>query len=111
MEKCALLGDIYVMSKKSMSYHIMELYVMTIVASLFEKHLCNQSIATVKNTDDFCYENKPSRATTKSAIFAVSKDEWNTKEDTGKSKKNALYVLRYAKRHLSGRNNCIVVTD
>ena len=34
--------------------------------------------------------------------FAVSKDEWDTKEDTGKSIKNTLYVLRYAKRHLSG---------
>jgi len=31
--------------------------------------------------------------------FAVSKDEWNTKEDTGKSMKNALYVLQYAQRH------------
>ena len=30
-------------------------------------------------------------------LFAVSKDEWNTKEDTGKSMKNALYILRYAK--------------
>ena len=29
--------------------------------------------------------------------FAVSKDEWDTKEDTGKSMKNALYVLRYVK--------------
>ena len=30
----------------------------------------------------------------------VGKDEWDTKEDTGKlSMKNALYVLRYAKRH------------
>jgi len=33
--------------------------------------------------------------------FAVNKDEWNTKEDTGKSLKIALDVLRYAKRHLS----------
>ena len=40
--------------------------------------------------------------TTKSTLFVVSKDEWNTKEDTGKSMKNALYVLWYAKRHLSG---------
>jgi len=32
----------------------------------------------------------------------VSKDEWDTKEDAGKSMKNALYVLRFAKRHLSG---------
>ena len=57
-------------------------------------------IATMKNTDDFQYEGKPSRAIAKST--AVSKDEWDTKEDTGKSMKNALYVLRYAKRHLSG---------
>ena len=30
-------------------------------------------------------------------FFAVSKDEWDTKEDSGKSMKNALYVLWYAK--------------
>jgi len=35
-------------------------------------------------------------------LFTVSKNEWNTKEDTGKSLKNALDVLQYAKRHLSG---------
>ena len=34
--------------------------------------------------------------------FSLSQDEWDTKEDNGKSMKNALYVLRYAKRHLSG---------
>ena len=33
--------------------------------------------------------------------FAVSKDEWNTKEDTCKSVKNALYVLWSTKRHMS----------
>ena len=33
-------------------------------------------------------------------LFIVRKDEWNTKEDTGKSLKNALDVLQYAKRHL-----------
>ena len=41
----------------------------------------------MKNTDDFCNEGKPSRATAKSTLFAVSKDEWDTKEDTGKSMK------------------------
>ena len=46
------------------------------------------------NTGDFHYEGKPSRATVKSTLFAVSKDEWGTKEDTGKSMKNALYVLQ-----------------
>ena len=62
-------------------------------------------IVTMTNTDDFRYEGKPSRAIAKSTFFAVSKDEWDTKEDTGKSMKDALYILRYAKRHLSGRND------
>ena len=53
----------------------------------------------MKNMDDFRFEGKPSRACAKSTPFPVSKDEWDTKEDTGKSMKNALYVLRYAKRH------------
>ena len=44
---------------------------------------------------------KPSWATTKLTLFTVSKDKWNTKEDTGKSLKNALDVLWYAKRYLS----------
>ena len=44
--------------------------------------------------DDFHYGgNHASHATTKSTPFAVSKDEWGTKEDTGKSMKNALYVV------------------
>ena len=62
-------------------------------------------IATMKNTDDFRFEGKPSRARAKSTPFPVSKDEWDTKEDTGKSMKNALYALWYAKRHLSGRSD------
>ena len=62
-------------------------------------------IATMKNMDDFHLEGKPSRACAKSTFFPVSKDEWDTKEDTGKSMKNALYILWYARRHLSGRSN------
>ena len=62
-------------------------------------------IATMKNMGDFRNKRKSSRATTKSTPFAVSKDEWDTKEDTGNYMKNALYVLRYAKRYLSGRSN------
>ena len=34
--------------------------------------------------------------------FAVSKDKWNTKEDTGKYVKNTLYILQYSKRNLLG---------
>jgi len=40
--------------------------------------------------------------TTKLIPFAVSKDEWDTKKDLGKSMKNALYVQRYGKWHLLG---------
>ena len=62
-------------------------------------------VVTTKNTDTFCYEGKPSHATAKSTLFAVSKNEWDTKEDTGKSMKNALYILWYAKRHFLGRSD------
>ena len=50
-------------------------------------------VATMKNTDDFCYEWKPSCVTAKSTPFAlpfaVNKHKWDTKENTGKSMKNA----------------------
>ena len=62
-------------------------------------------VATMKNTNDFCYKGKPSRATAKSTPFVVSQDEWDTKEDTGKSMKNTLYKLQYAKRHMSSRSD------
>ena len=62
-------------------------------------------VATMKNMDDFCYKGKPSHSTTNLTLFAVSKDEWDTKEDTGKSMKNVLYILQYAKRHLLGQSN------
>ena len=58
----------------------------------------------MKNMNDFHYERKSSCATAKLTLFDVNKDEWDTKEDTGKSMKNALYVLQYAKRHLLGRS-------
>ena len=69
---------------------------------LFKKHLCYQNSHYDKYGRFPLREGKPSRAIAKSTLFAVSKDERDTKEDTGKSMKNALYVLRYAKRHLSG---------
>ena len=57
---------------------------------LFEKRLCKQNSHYEKIR---ATQKKPSCATTKSTIFTISKDEWNTKEDTGMSMKNALYVL------------------
>jgi len=40
--------------------------------------------------------------TTKSTLFAVSKDKW---QGNGKSIRNALYVQQYGKRYLSGWSN------
>jgi len=56
-------------------------------------------VATMKITDNFHYNWKPSRAY---HIIDTSHGEWGTKEDTGKSMKNALHVQRYDKKHLSG---------
>lgn len=77
---------------------------------LLEKHLCNQSrhyekygrflLKEAINQFPLKEARNRSRATARLTLFTISKDEWNTKEDTGKSMKNALYVLRYAKRHL-----------
>ena len=50
-------------------------------SSTCPKSTSAMKIATAKNTDDFRYEEKPSRATTKSTLFAVSKDEWDAKEE------------------------------
>jgi len=35
--------------------------------------------------------------TTKSTPFVVSEDEWGTKDNSGNSTKNVLYVLQYTK--------------
>ena len=51
-------------------------------------------IANMKKYGRFCYEGKPSCAIAKSTLFAVSKDEWDTKEDSGKAMKNELYILQ-----------------
>ena len=69
---------------------------------VFKKYLCNTSRHYEKYGQFLVTQRKPSHATTKLTLFTVSKDEWNTEEGTGKSLKNALHVLRCAKRHLSG---------
>ena len=48
-------------------------------------------------------QRKLSHAATKSMFFTVSKGEWNTKEDTSKSLKNALCILQYAPLRLKPR--------
>ena len=69
---------------------------------LVEKYLCDQGNHYEKyGLFPLCMQRKPSYATTciKSAHFDVSKDKWNTKEDTTKY---ALCILRYAKMYISG---------
>jgi len=58
---------------------------------VFEKHLCNKSSHYEKYGQFLITQRKPSRTTTKLTLFTVSKDGWNTKEDTGKSLKNGTY--------------------
>jgi len=56
----------------------------------------------MKIMGNFCYDREPSRATTKSKLFVISKDVWDTKGDADKSMKNVLYILWFGKTHLSG---------
>jgi len=56
----------------------------------------------MKNMNDFHYTKEAIMRYYQSTLFTVSKDKGNTKEDTGKSIKNAFYIVRYAKRHLLG---------
>ena len=66
---------------------------------LFEKHFCNQG-SHYENMDNFCHVKEA--ISVQPMLFTVNKDEWNTKEGTGKSMMNASAVLWNAKRHLSG---------
>jgi len=54
-------------------------------------------VATTEIMDDFCYKWKTSCAYHKNQHFVVSKDEWDTKEDTSKSMKSAFHAQQYSK--------------
>ena len=74
-----------------------------------EIHLCYQN-SHYGNTDNFHYKPREAIAqlaiaTTESTLCTVSKDEWDTKEDNGKSMKNAWYALWHTKRHISGQSD------
>jgi len=53
-------------------------------------------VTTMKNTNDFCCERKP--FTCHHQTFRCHKDEWHTKEDAGKSIKNALCMPKDTSR-------------
>jgi len=53
---------------------------------LFKKHLGNQGSHYEKYGNFSVMQREPSCTTTKSMLFAVSKDGWNTKEDTHKKR-------------------------
>jgi len=52
--------------------------------------------------DNFHYAKEAIMCYHQINTLLLNKDEWNTKEDADKSLKNTLYVLWYAKKHLSG---------
>ena len=92
--------------KSEVSIHFVVSHYTALQIKNYLKSISAIKVATMKNTDNFHHnfhhEGKPSHTTAKSTPFTVSKDEWDTKEGAGKSMKNALYVLRYAKMHLLG---------
>ena len=49
-------------------------------------------VATMKNTNNFCYAKEAIICNHQISTF-LCQQRWNTKEDTGKSLKNALHVL------------------
>ena len=59
------------------------------------------------NTDDF--PSKTSHAITKSTLFAVSKDEWDTKEATGKSMKKCIVCTVVCQKVPVGLKQCRTV--
>ena len=101
-EKAVFLPQLHQLSSLSAMFNLLH---SSTTQELFEKHLCNQNSHYEKYGQFPLRREALSPATAKSIPFAVSKDEWDTKEDTSKSMKNALYVLQYAKRHLSSQSD------
>ena len=71
-EFCSLRSDMLIVHRIQCAPAVTQQY----KSITIQKALCNQSN---RNLDNFCYAKE---ATTKSTVFAVNKDEWNTKEDT-----------------------------
>ena len=63
------------------------------------------SPVTTENTDDSRLQTYCRETMHRATPSAVSKKKWDTKEDKGKSTMHALYILWYAKRHISGRSD------
>ena len=68
-------------------------------------------VATMKDTDNFCYKRKSSCATAKFTLVTANKDEWYTKEDTGKFIKNQILTLSYCPVFLGFRVTKITVFE
>ena len=71
---------------------------------MFEKHFRNQN-SHYEKYGQFLLQREAITYYHQINTLCCQQDEWDTKEDTGKSMKNALYVLWYAKRHPSGQSN------
>jgi len=61
---------------------------------LFKKNFCNQSSQWTISITKLVTYGSHQVPITKSTLLVVSKDEWDTKEGTGKSMKNTFYVQK-----------------
>jgi len=66
-----------------------------LLPAALEKQLCNQSSQYEKYRKFSVMKRKPSCAATESTLFAVSKDEWNTKEGTGTVSPQRIYCTYF----------------
>ena len=82
---------------KNWSKSMSVITVATMKNTMVPWHLCNKSRHYEKYERFLVTQRTPSRATTKLMLLTVTKDEWRTKEGTGKSLKNALHILQCAK--------------
>jgi len=71
---------------------------------LFKKNLCNQN-NHYKSYRQFLLWIETMMCLPQNQHFMVSKNEWDKKQDTGKSMKNALHAQQYGKTHPSSWSN------
>jgi len=75
-------------------------FIASYVQLILQQYKSAIKVAPIKIAANFCYKWKPLRATTKSTLFTVCKNERGTKECPSKSMKNASCVVIW-QRNLS----------
>ena len=88
--------------------HYASLSPISVHYTMLQRTVCMRSISGINPVAMENMGNSHREATSsycKLTPCIVSEKNWNTKEDKGKPMMRALYVLRLAKRHMSGRSN------